>query len=416
MEPKITKLLQKYHLDELFTVEDLELLAYNCPANLEFEVFEPVVKQLKKSEEADELLLSLHNELWNATPLKMLNGKSPLQMMTKTNLGKHGKNVVLDDWMRIGDLLLKIQGDFIYNLYRVIDLLPAAKRDEVLDNSHLLFQRYIHTALTEKDNAVSWKDIIDEESRYHKINLPPESQLAVKVYRSPVHSNEPHRQLRSWVGLETYNEFPLISDLTAGSPFRPRFPKDIYYLFLLKELKKVDPARPQELLDQIIDISVNCWWRRNQVVNSVFTLEEWGEFWKGCLRKALAGWYSTDETFFSVFEKAGERNVCVDFIQKNVSADRGKYFSPKSEGDVLQEQFMFNLGIEFNRLFLTPLATYFPVLDLYYKEPFEMGKEIEGYFKIGYKAVDFSDWISRPPSQIKFKPLGCALWPIILKP
>ena len=88
LEPKINKLLVKYHLEKDYSVEDLELMIYECLPENEFNVFDPVIEHLQSAKDCADVLITLQNELWNATPLKMLNGKSPIQMIKSERLGQ----------------------------------------------------------------------------------------------------------------------------------------------------------------------------------------------------------------------------------------------------------------------------------------------------------------------------------------
>ena len=94
LEPRIKKLLEKYHLDQYYSVEDLELMIYECLPENEFNVFDPVIEHLVLAEDKADFLIFLNNELWNATPLKMLGGISPIQSMNPDRLKE--KREVMD--------------------------------------------------------------------------------------------------------------------------------------------------------------------------------------------------------------------------------------------------------------------------------------------------------------------------------
>lgn len=94
LEPRINKLLVKYHLDKYYSVEDLELMIYECSVENEFTVFDPVIEHITSAEDVADLLIILNNELWNATPLKMMNGISPIQSINSDRLKE--KREVMD--------------------------------------------------------------------------------------------------------------------------------------------------------------------------------------------------------------------------------------------------------------------------------------------------------------------------------
>lgn len=94
LEPRINQLLVKYHLDKYYSVEDLELMIYECEPENEFTVFDPVLEHLNSAMDKADLMIVLNNELWNATPLKMMNGISPIQSLNFDRLKE--KREVMD--------------------------------------------------------------------------------------------------------------------------------------------------------------------------------------------------------------------------------------------------------------------------------------------------------------------------------
>lgn len=405
LEPKIRKLLHQHGIDRHYSLEEIELMIYNCPPNKDLEVFEPVLKNIQSAEAAEELLIVLHNELWNATPLKMLGGKSPLQVLKEQS--PQGRKPY-GDWMQISDLLLGIQGEFQKRVYDVIDTFPPAFQEEILSGVHTLFQRFFYTALEDREGAPSPHDIVDEGIRQKNIMLPSDSQLALRVFRSPVENADPHKRMRMVMGFESWETFPLIADYLSES--KPTYSRDEMYDFLLVNLGKESLDSQESTLGFLLEKSLGLWWRKNDTVRAIYSQKEWETLWYTILTKSAKDWFDTDLIFEMIFRRMEKNKIDLDFLRENLVGPRGKFQRPGNEYEMLQQIFLFSLGCEYAEFFITPLATYLPILDLHYVEPLDIRSEIEEYKELKQKGESFAEWLAKPPSQIRLRPIGRDVW------
>lgn len=403
LEPKIQKLLVKHSLDRRFTVEDLEIMAFHCLKGREFRVFDPVIKHLKSGKEIEEVLMVLHNELWNHTPLKILDGKSPWQMVQDRSPKE--SSPCTDDWVKISELLLSIQGSFQKEVYGQIKNLGHKMKKDIFSYSHLLFQLYLYSALENRDGTPSWQDIIGGEARRLNIKVPSGYQISIYVFRTPRINPRSQEQMRMSVGVLNWDEFPVIHDLKGIAKGMYYFKGDDFYTHLLDKLAGVQTEEAGKFIRIYLSEILHIWWMANKDLQKSFKFSQWYDFWLRWLSKAGSGWCSTDNIFDEIVAQLNKAGINTEFVMQNIKGPKGIFCEPRSEGEFLQEMLLFHLGVEYSLFFLTPLTTYLPLLEIHYNEPCDVGFEIRDYASFKGKQP-FPISVSKPASSFKFKSLG----------
>ena len=71
---------------------------------------------------------------------------------------------------------------------------------------------------------------------------------------------------------------------------------------------------------------------------------------------------------------------------------------------------LYKLGNEFCELFLTPLVTYFPILEIHYIDPIDLKEEIDSFEEKDGFGEGFDFWISKPPSEFRLRSMGKKIW------
>ena len=401
LEPKIEKLLRKHNLDKLFSLEDLELMIYNCPKGKEFRVFDPLIRHLKRNEDVEEVLMVLHNELWNHTPLKMLGGKSPWQTLPKSSKGPP----LVDDWLKVSELLLSVQGSFQDKLYSDIKSFSHVEKKEIFSHSHFLFQRYLYSAIEDRPGAPSWQDIINEESKRLKVKVPPDHQISVLVFETPRKNPRPQEKMRMTMGITSWEDFPVIHDLSDRGKEQYFFRGDGFYAYLLGKLTPNMTADRSKFIKIYLSEILHYWWSINESIHQTFKFSQWYDFWWGWLQKARGDWCSTDEVFGQIIDSLTIAGVATDFITSGFKGAEGKFRDPESDAEHQQEMMFYFLGVEYALYFLTPLTTYLPLLEIHYIEPFNVDLEIKD-FRSFRREEAMVMLISKPASQFKLRPLG----------
>lgn len=402
---KITKdipSLQKINLSKV--ANDLYLHKVTMPTEqLETWLSQATETQAKK-------FIALYLEFWNQTPRKALNGQTPDEAASRH---QSGNKECSDDnqWAKILDLLLTVQGNFQAELYEVLDNYPQKAWKPIIDNVHRLFERYYHTVIEEflPGQTVAPADMIEAAIATHEIVLPQYEQITVRLFKSPGHHKDVHQQIRMTVGQESLQRAPLMLDLMAQHKKSQVFPHDYWYNQCLAHLQKQETAHELPL------VAVELWrfcalgWRSNNaVLKKAFKKSEWLGLWQQFLTKASKNWQTTDEVFEIVIKQIHEQVVPMNAAMQQLQAPENRYIQPLDRGEFLQYITMFDIQRSFAHLFLSPLISYLPLLEVRYVEPMNIAEEVGDFINSG---VDFVLEISKPPSYFRLRePAASELW------
>lgn len=319
-----------------------------------------------------------------------------------------------DDWLRIADLLLSIQGEFQQVVYDTIDPFPRLIQQEVLNGVHHLFARYYASAVEGPQGSASPQDVVDAAIEELSIQTPEDARINLRLYRSPERSRNPHRQIRMRMGLEYIAQFPLVADLTTNRRGKPLYFADPAYCQCLVTLGKhaVGGIKPAVILRGLWEYVGTNWWSNNPVFAQVYTLVEFENMLRIALESSTEDWGSTDELFDEIFQRTEGAGLAMDHPKKVMAMPRGTFEEPKDEEEFLQDMALFHLGNQLCSEWLFPLATYLPLLEYHYLEPFPMVEDLHEFAAASRKRpVSLSSWVSKPPSYFRIrKGIATTLW------
>lgn len=369
--------------------------------------FVPFVKEEDKLNE----LLQILSNLWNLSPHKSLNNLSPLNIVKKANESEKIPDNS-DDWTKISDLLLGIQGNFQKEVYDIIDEKSKKIKLTILNNIHHVFQRYFYTAIENRPNSASYSDIVFQTAENKKIKLPINSQLFLRLYKTPAKSNNPYRQIRMQMGIEDWNNFPLIKDLKMEQDKLNTFYEDKFYVKIINSLSKHlgKNRSPEMILIGLWNFITIEWWNKNAFLTKVFKFDDFSKLLFSAISNSKNEWASTDMLFDILTKKAEGAGFDLSYAKLMTKYPKDIFIEPKNKNEEIQAMLFYILGAEFCQIFLTPLTTYFPILDIHYRDKFDLREEINIFKEKDGFGQEFDVWISKPPSEFCLKPLGISIW------
>jgi hypothetical protein len=357
-----------------------------------------------------EKFVALYMEFWNQTPRKALNGQAPDKAASKHQSGKK-EHPTDNQWAKISDLLLTVQGNFQAELYEALDTLPQKSWKPIIDNVHRLFERYYYTVIEEflPDQTIAPADLVESAKANHGVLLPRDEQILVRLFRSPGNHHDVHKQIRMTVGQESLQRAPLMLDLVAQNKKSQVFPHDYWYNQCLAHLQK--QATAHELPAVVAELWRFCalgWRSNNAVLKKAFNQSEWLELWQKSFTKASTDWQTTDDMFEIIIEQIHEQVAPMNAAVQQLQAPKDRFIEPLERSEFLQYMTLFDIQASFSRLFLSPLITYLPLLEVRYVEPLNIAEEVDDFTHSG---VDFVAEISKPPSYFRLRvPAASELW------
>lgn len=139
-----------------------------------------------------------------------------------------------------------------------------------------------------------------------------------------------------------------------------------------------------------------------------FDKPEWIALWKEIFYKAALEWQTTDEVFEILIKQIHERVMPMNAAAQMMNAPEGRYIEPADRGEFLQYVALYDIQNTFLSLFLSPLLTYLPILEVRFVEPLNMPQEVSDFMEHG---VDFTNEISKPPSYFRLRQsVAAKLW------
>lgn len=354
--------------------------------------------------------VDIYMKFWNQTPRQSLHSKTPNEVAAQQQ--SSNKNRPSDtQWTKISDMLLTIQAEFQVELYEVLDTYPQKAWKPIIDNVHRLFERYYYTVIEEflPDQTVAPADLVDYAMVEQKIVLPPCEQIIIRLFRSPERHKDVHNQIRMRVGQESLQEAPAMLDLMAQTKKSQTFPHDEWYNQCLAHLQK------QKTAAELPAVAAELWrfcateWRSdNAILKKAFKQSEWLELWEQLLSKASKDWQTTDEVFEIIIKQIHERVIPMNAVVQQLQAPEDRYIKPLGRAEYRQYMTLLDIQSSFAHLFLSPLISYLPLLEVRYVEPLDIAEEVGGFIQSG---VDFVVEISKPPSYFRLRePAASQLW------
>lgn len=314
------------------------------------------------------------------------------------------KNSV-DSWMNIGDLLLSIQADFQNQVYDAIAPYPKKFQEEILSGVHILFTRFYFSALEDKEGVPSPYDIVMHERQEKHVIIPPETELALLLRRSPIKNASTKRRIRMYVGLMSWERFPIVQNV-QDKDVPLLFPKDLTYIRVTHTLllaKKI--VSPQQFFRQVVATSLEMWRVQDKILSRVFSQEGWLIFWQEYLNDAAKGVVITDDLFDVLFRQFKKADIPVDFIVGLLNHERSEFDAANNARFAQQVNMYFSLTCNYASYFLFPLSIYFPVLSLFYVEPIDIFREIDEYREV-FPHKSFCEWLAKPASEFILTDFG----------
>jgi len=406
----LEKLEQFLRENKITSVNSKDIIAeiYNEDSPESFSKFISKFTSFVRNEKDLKEFLQIMTDLWNNSPHKSLGGKSPSEVAR----GIPGANKNDSDWEKISDVLLSIQGEFQKEIYKIIDKKPMSTKETVTDYIHLLFQRYFYTALKNKYDSVSYADMVSRIEIDEKVKIPVDHQLMLRLFKTPTISKDSHRQIRMMMGIENIEGFPLIHDLCRKAGEKPIFYKDEYYLKILAALSKTlgKNLSYKRVLIALWNFILIEWWSTDILLNKIFNLKDFSDLLFSAVENSSKEWSSVDMLFDFFFKQSEKTGFDLKYTKNMVHNANDKFISPENRFEEVQAIMLYKLGNEFCELFLTPLVTYFPILEIHYIDPIDLKEEIDSFEEKDGFGEGFDFWISKPPSEFRLRSMGKKIW------
>ncbi|QQS20342.1 hypothetical protein IPL85_02755 [Candidatus Saccharibacteria bacterium] len=355
--------------------------------------------------------VDLYMRFWNQTPRKALSGDTPEQQAAKQRSTNKGKVATGNQWTKISDLLMTIQGKFQAELYEILDNYPLKSWKPVINNVHRLFERYYYTVIEDflPDETVAPADLVDGELIGRKVRLTKGEQILIRLFKSPSRHQDPYKQIRMMVGQESLERSPLMLDLAEGHDKSQYFPHDYSYNQCLKYVKKQAPdGTLPSVTRELWLYSLLAWRERNVVLKKAFEVPEWITLWQEIFEKAATEWQTSDEIFEILIKRIHNQAMPMDAAMQIMNAPGERYIEPLDRDEFLQHMALYDLQNTFHNLFLSPLVSYLPILEVRFVEPLDIAQEVSDFMEFG---VDFTNEISKPPSYFRLRqPVAAKLW------
>ena len=355
--------------------------------------------------------VDLYMQLWNQTPRKAFDGRSPDQEAANYQPGNTDRLSKTNEWTKLSDLLLTIQGNFQAELYEILDNYPQKSWKPVINNVHRLFERYYYTVIGDflPEETVSPADLVEGETVGRNVRLPKNEQVIIRLFKSPEQHKDVHKQIRMTVGQESLEHSPLMLDLAHGHKKSQYFPHDYSYNQCLDHVRKhVPDGELSAVATELWRYSLLAWRAHNVVLKKAFDKTGWISLWQEIFNKAASEWQATDEVFEILMQAVHEQSMPMSAAAQMLHASNGRYIEPLDRNEFLQYMALYDMQNTFHSLFLSPLITYLPLLEVRFVEPMDITQEIDDFMQSG---VDFVNEISKPPSYFRLrKPVAAKLW------
>jgi len=371
---------------------------------------DPVGRLLANATEAQaQQIIDLFMQLWNMTPRAAFKDKTPDQMRAKQPLQAATKKAVDTGWSETLSLLMNIQGNFQAELYDSLVMLDTGDQKKVIDYSHRLFERYLHTVIEDAlPNQVSPADLVINQMERTGLKLPRNTQAQVRVYKTPVKNPLPDRRMRTTAGMEEIRQFPLIHDYFSGLKKPEFYANDTLYRRVLTAVSKQQPQTEVQVLAAVWRYAIESWRTSNHALKVAYDSEEWRVWWIRQFDLACTEWVSTDDIFDAITTRIHEEVMPMQIVIDQQNAPDGRYIAPSNADELAAYMTMLDIQTSYARDFLSTLATYVPLVEARYIVPISIAKELADYLGSGEK---FIDSISKPPSYFILRsPLGAKLW------